>query len=122
MLVLSRYCYDNHIASSAIGYESFGLCWKSRKGSTQLQRFAILHQFLKTATHVGILNAMNFGRLTIILKVRRNWVSNGRPDVGVVFGGNVGGHSWNQGKSNEREIDPTGSSGAADHRIAAPGL
>src|SRR5438552_19058923 len=62
MLALSRCCYDNHIASFAIDYESFGALLEYRKGSAPLQRLAIPHQFLKTATHVGILSAMNFGR------------------------------------------------------------
>src|SRR5207249_10954731 len=53
-------CSHNHIASCAIEHYFFGISWNSQKFA--VHRLAVLDQFLKTATHVGILSAMNFGR------------------------------------------------------------
>src|SRR5438045_4714091 len=53
-------CSHNHIASCAIEHYFFGISWNFSEFA--VHRLAVLDQFLKTATHVGILSAMNFGR------------------------------------------------------------
>src|SRR6266699_1299530 len=51
-------CSHNHIASCAIEHYFFGISWNSQKFAARLHRLTVLDQFLKTATHVGILSAM----------------------------------------------------------------